>query len=325
MSEIDRLGDFLRAARGCSQEQVIIEFLETAVSLHPSSDCGSVLIKHPARNALILFNANDFLFEKKLLDPNVVASWPSELQLRGTIAGLCFRTKSTKIFRKEDASTKNGLFGNSPIQNMVCIPIMTGGEWPFGIVCFHNNVPEKEFSDAEVEALESCVDVLAIALHTPLPELNLEKNVFIVHGRDEEALKDLQLLLFKYHVTPKVLVNTNRGPNSILDELEALIRICRAGFILMTPDDEGRLRGKPEDPLIPRARENVVFETGLLFAKFRKFERVILLLKEPTQLPSDLSGISYEKYIQSVTEIESRLAASLEDWGLAPSIRPSGS
>ena len=88
---------------------------------------------------------------------------------------------------------------------------MTGGERPFGIVCFHNNVPEKEFSDAEVEALESCVDVLAIALHTPLPELNLEKNVFIVHGRDEEALKDLQLLLFKYHVTPKVLVIRTGG------------------------------------------------------------------------------------------------------------------
>ena len=95
MSQIDRLRDFLRAARGCSQEQVIIEFLETVVSLDPSSEQGSVLIKHPDRNALILFNANGFLFEKKLLDPNPAAKWPSELGLHGTIAGLCYRTKST--------------------------------------------------------------------------------------------------------------------------------------------------------------------------------------------------------------------------------------
>ena len=66
---------------------------------------------------------------------------------------------------------------------------------------------------------------------------------------------ELQLLLFKYQVTPKVLVDKNKGPNSILEELEALIRICRAGFILATPDDEGRLRGS-KDPLnSPRARE----------------------------------------------------------------------
>jgi predicted nucleotide-binding protein len=316
MSDVDRLRDFLRAARGCSQEQIIIEFLETAVSAHPNSDQGSVLIKHPDRDALILFNANDFLFEKRLLDPTAVASWPSELRLRGTIAGLCYRTKSTKVFRRGDGAAGNDFFGSSPIQNMVCIPIMTGGEWPFGIVCFHNNDPQKDFSEDEVGALESCVDVLAIALHNPLPELNLEKNVFIVHGRDEEALKDLQLLLFKYQVMPKVLVNTNRGPNSILDELEALIRTCKAGFILVTPDDEGRLRSNAKDPLAPRARENVIFETGLLFAKFRKFERVILLLKEPTQLPSDLNGISYERYRESVSEIESRLVASLDEWGL---------
>lgn len=322
MSETDRLRDFLRAARGCSQEQIIIEFLETAVAGHPNPEQGSVLIKHPDRDALILFNANDFLFEKKLLDPNAMASWPSELRLRGTIAGLCYRTKSTKTFRRGDGASGNDFFGNSPIQNMVCIPIQTGGEWPFGIVCFHNNDPQKKFSEAEVDALESCVDVLAIALHNPLPELNLEKNVFIVHGRDEDALKDLQLLLFRYQVKPRVLANTNRGPNSILDELEVLIRTCRAGFILLTPDDEGRLRSDAGATLIPRARENVIFETGLLFAKFRKFERVLLLLKEPTQLPSDLNGISYERYRQSVSEIESRLAASLDEWGLTAAPAP---
>jgi hypothetical protein len=200
MPEIDGLRDFLRAARGCSQEQVIIEFLETAVSVNTKSDHGSVLIKHPDRDALILFNANDFLFEKKLLDPNAVGSWPSELGLRGTIAGLCYRTKSTKVFRRKDGAAGTDFFGNSPIQNMVCIPIMIGGDRPFGIVCFHNNDPEREFSTAEVAALESCVDVLAIALHNPLPELNLENNVFIVHGHDRQSRLELENILLQRKV-----------------------------------------------------------------------------------------------------------------------------
>ncbi len=314
MSQIDRLRDFLRAARGCSQEQVIIEFLETVVSLDPSSEQGSVLIKHPDRNALILFNANEFLFEKKLLDPNPAAKWPSELGLHGTIAGLCYRTKSTKRFCRGDGACGNDFFGSSPIQNMVCIPIMTGGEWPFGVVCFHNNDPKKIFSDAEVADLESCVDVLAVALHNPLPELNLEKNVFIVHGRDDASLNQLQLLLLKYQVTPRVLKNKNKGARSILDELEGLIRVCKAGFILATPDDEGHLRGS-NDPLAERARENVIFETGLLFAKFREFERVAVLLKRPLKLPSDLDGVIYEAF-DDVGDLELAIKEKLSTWGL---------
>ena len=104
----------------------------------------------------------------------------------------------------------------------------------------------------------------------------------------------------KYQVTPRVLKNKNKGARSILDELESLIRVCKAGFILATPDDEGHLRGS-SDPLAERARENVIFETGLLFAKFREFERVAVLLKRPLKLPTDLDGIVYELSTMSGT------------------------
>ena len=197
---------------------------------------------------------------------------------------------------------------------MVCIPIQTTPGEPFSVVCFHNNESQKKFSHDEIEALESYVDVLAIALHTPHPELQLEKNVFIVHGRDEGSLNELQLILLKHKVTPKVLVREDKGPKSIMQEVEDLIRVCKAGFILATPDDEGRLRGTDE-PLNARARENVIFETGLLFAKFREFERVSLLLKKPLKLPSDLSGIAYEEF-SNIRDIEMTLVSKLERWGL---------
>ena len=47
---------FLKAARGRSQEDIIIEFLASTVINDPVSDNGSVLINHPQRKLLITFN-----------------------------------------------------------------------------------------------------------------------------------------------------------------------------------------------------------------------------------------------------------------------------
>lgn len=313
LADVGSLRDFLRAAKGRSQEDIIIEFLATAVVSETKAEQGSVLINHPRGQKLIVFNEGDFLFERKILDEQ--SSWPREFTYFEGIAGRCFRTRRTQIFRRSQVGSTADFFGSSPIQNMVCVPIITVPGEPFGVVCFHNNDPDRAFSDSEVEALESYVDVLAIALHTPLPELNLEKNVFIVHGRDRGALDEFELLLRKYDVQPKVLVNTNTGPNSVLEELEALIRVCKAGFILATPDDEGRLQGD-NGPLIGRARQNVIFETGLLFAKFRRFERVALVVKKPLELPSDLHGIFYLEFEDSVRELETPIVDKLNGWGI---------
>lgn len=316
LADFGSLRDFLRAAKGRSQEEIIIEFLATAVLADPNSEQGSVLINHPRGQKLIVFNEGDFLFRRQILDPQ--SSWPREFTYFEGIAGRCFRTRETQVFRRRQAAGASDFFGSSPIQNMVCVPIITVPGEPFGVVCFHNNDADKEFSAAEIDALESYVDVLAIALHNPLPELNLEKNVFIVHGRDDAALNELDLLLRKHHVSPQVLKNTNTGPNSILEELEELIRVCKAGFVLMTPDDEGRLR-KESGALGPRARENVIFETGLLFAKFRRFERVALVVRRPLDLPSDLHGTLYLEFEKSVGEIEMKIVDKLDSWGISTS------
>lgn len=217
---------FLKAARGRSQEDIIIEFLASTVINDPVSDNGSVLINHPQRKLLITFNEGNFLFEKKLLDPQARASWPAEIGYYDSVAGTCFLTEETQTYCRAENPTDSRFFGDSPIANMVCIPILTGGSVPFGVVCFHNNKPEKTFSQEHVKLLESCVDILAIALHNPVPELNLERNVFIVHGRDTQARLELENMLLQKKVTPRVLVREDKGPNSILEELEGLIRTC---------------------------------------------------------------------------------------------------
>jgi predicted nucleotide-binding protein len=313
---LDPLKGFLRAAKGRSQERIIVEFLMATVIADPISDHGSVLINHPRQQKLIVFNEGDFLFESKLLDPAARSAWPKEFSYFEGVAGAAFREGRTQVYPKRGArGGSQDFWGQSPIKNMVCIPIVTTPGEPFGVVCFHNNDADKVFTDEDINALESYVDILAIALHTPHPELQLEKNVFIVHGRDQNTLNELQVLLMKHKVNPKILVREDKGPKWILQEVEDLIRVCKAGFILATPDDEGRLRGNEEEALQWRARENVIFETGLLFAKFREFDRVALLLKKPLTLPSDLAGIAYDEF-DRISEIELSIVAKLQKWGL---------
>ena len=66
---LEPLRGFLRAAKGRSQEQIIIEFLAATVLADLISDNGSVLIDNPRAQKLVVFNEGDFLFESKLLDP----------------------------------------------------------------------------------------------------------------------------------------------------------------------------------------------------------------------------------------------------------------
>jgi predicted nucleotide-binding protein len=322
IGDLKSLTNFLRGARGLSQERIIVTFLSVVTDDEELVDNGSVLINHPQREKLVLFNADDFLFEKKLLDPSQRLKWPTEFGWFEGIAGRCFRESRTLLYSKSDSSIRADFFGQSPIENMVCIPIVTGPGNPLGVVCFHNNVSTKKFLPETIAALESYVDILALALHVPHPELQLEQNIFIVHGRDVESRKSLENILLRYGLTPKVLKNEHKNAQSILHSIEDLLRICKHGFIIVTPDDEGRLR-KPGEELRPRTRENVIFETGLLFAKFRglgRDSRVAILLKEPAQLPSDLKGIFYDAF-DSIDNIESRIKSQLENWGLKPKLQ----
>jgi predicted nucleotide-binding protein len=51
-----------------------------------------------------------------------------------------------------------------------------------------------------------------------------------------------------------------------------------------------------------------------LFAKFRAFERVALVVKKPLELPSDLNGIFYMEFESSVQELERPIEKKLDAW-----------
>jgi predicted nucleotide-binding protein len=313
-ADLVSLAGFLKAAKGRSQETIIGEFLATVRDHIDPDDLiedASILIDHPGKKRLLVFI-------DRFLDPT--KPWETAFSYKDGVAGQCYRTRDTTIYpggsgRKAVAE----LVGKSEIKNMVCVPIKfrSDTDIPFGIACFHNNSAGKVFSREDERILESYVDVLALALQTPHPEIQLDKNVFIVHGRDERAVKDLELILRRYGVEPVILNQKKRSAQLIFDSLEQNVRTCNAGFVLVTPDDEGRLanaKEKEDEVFQLRARENVIFETGLLFAKLQS-ERVSILLKKPAKLPSDLTGMFVDEF-ETIDGVEKQVVERLRDWGM---------
>lgn len=82
----------------------------------------------------------------------------------------------------------------------------------------------------------------------------------------------------------------NQG-RTIIEKFEEEAQKVGFAVVLLTPDDEGRLRGG-DNEYKPRARQNVIFELGY-FAGVLGRHRVCALMKEDVEIPSDYDGLLY--------------------------------
>ena len=116
-----------------------------------------------------------------------------------------------------------------------------------------------------------------------------DKKIFIVHGHDEPLIHDLKNFLqgtLKYP-EPTVLSKTAGRGRTIIEAFEDEAEQAGLIFVLLTPDDVMTCGSM-------QARQNVIFELGYFMGKYsRKSGRVIMLLKGPVVIPSDLNGVKY--------------------------------
>jgi predicted nucleotide-binding protein len=88
------------------------------------------------------------------------------------------------------------------------------------------------------------------------------------YGHDTAAREDLELVLHKLGIKPIVLENLPADGDSIIEKLEHYLgKRGNVGFacVLLPPDDEGHLAGKPELKKY-RARQNVILELRMVLA-----------------------------------------------------------
>lgn len=158
----------------------------------------------------------------------------------------------------------------------------------------------------ELFATSSAVREVQSAKHSHSEPTTRSKKVFVVHGRDELAKTSLEVFLHEIGLEPIVL---HRQADEGLTVIEKFEKHSDVGyvFILLTPDEVAYLRaeealpdGKRKKEL--RARPNVIFEFGYFVGKLGR-SRVCCIYTGDVSLPSDVHGMIYKRFNQSIDEV----------------------
>jgi len=117
-------------------------------------------------------------------------------------------------------------------------------------------------------------------------------NVFIIHGHDGEAKEKTARFIERLGLNAIILSEQANQGKTIIEKLEHYTDVGFA-IVLYTGDDLGNTEieaGKGN--LNARARQNVVFEHGLLMGRLGR-HKVIPLVAGTLELPSDIQGVVY--------------------------------
>lgn len=133
--------------------------------------------------------------------------------------------------------------------------------------------------------------------------------VFLVYGRDHQARHSLRTLLEELGLRvlswEDAIALTGQAAPHARAVLDAAMGTAAAVVVLLTGDDEARLRGElcgdderaTEGRLQRQARPNVIFEAGLAFALFPT--RTIVVQTGRLRPISDLAGVQFVPFDQS--------------------------
>ena len=128
-----------------------------------------------------------------------------------------------------------------------------------------------------------------------------QDSVFVVHGRDAKARKELSAFLRSLHVDVmewnKAMALTKKASPYIGEVIDAAFERVQAIVVMLTPDDEAKLKdafiGKDEEAfekkLTGQPRQNVLLEAGMALGKYKP--TTILVQIGKIRPMSDISGV----------------------------------
>jgi predicted nucleotide-binding protein len=138
-------------------------------------------------------------------------------------------------------------------------------------------------------------------------------------------VNELKKMLVELGLTPIVLSEQPSSGRTVIEKLEAYSNVGYV-FVILTPDDLGgfvELGSKWSRPqrlrhflktAQTRPRQNVILEFGYFVGKLGR-NRVTCLLKKPVEQPSDMQGIVYIRFNETLEEIRSEIAKELQAAG----------
>lgn len=199
---------------------------------------------------------------------------------------------------------------------------------PYGIqFCFSNGAKVIVYEKGTVTPQGKCVDdvkrILGINTNVSVTDENglnhqtisARKKVFVVYGHDSEARTQLEAMLRRWELDPLILDQLPSEGATIIEKLERYTQDVNFAVVLATPDDIG-YRANHEDELAYRARQNVVLELGMMLAKLgRKNVAILMKQQDKMERPSDIQGLIYIPFKDSVTDGAVLLAKEMSAQG----------
>jgi predicted nucleotide-binding protein len=322
----DALHDFFCMARDRPQALVLRFFLEQVICHSDLCQGGAIFVNVPdtlkeGRGHLKLWDLTTDVeaIHSLVEEPQGEVHLPSD---QG-ISTVAFRKRSPEFapiakdhpqyWWPEDCS-QTDVYADGPFY---AVPIQSldrrQRREPFGVVTFQNGASQP-MDETALKNMDLAVKALEAMMSISPKKLVDDKKVFIVHGRHKQHREELEKILEVELLDPVVIQSMARTGSDLLGFLEDKIRNCLAGFILLTPDDEGRFYEFGQE-LRQRARQNVIFEAGYLTALFRDTNRICFLKKGNLEIPSDLSGLLMETFAEAVDP--KRIHLTLQQWGIA--------
>ncbi|WP_223501135.1 TIR domain-containing protein [Pseudomonas sp. BF-R-24] len=117
----------------------------------------------------------------------------------------------------------------------------------------------------------------------------LSRRVFVVHGHDDGSRETVARFLEKLGFEAVILHEQANQGRTVIEKVEAFGDVGFA-VVLLTPDDEGCVRGGTPEP---RARQNVILELGYFIGRLGR-GKVCALKRGTLEIPSDYAGVVYE-------------------------------
>lgn len=190
-----------------------------------------------------------------------------------------------------------------------CPVILNSGEHSDDIRDLCDRDPQTQFLSKLMDR-RAMLDLLGRMLKQRLRK----PRMFIVHGHDANAKRELaDYLRDNLQLGEATILQDQAGRgNTILEKFELYAEDADLVFVLLTPDDR---HVDPTGAETKRARQNVIFELGYFLAQLGRHRgRVIVLAKQPIEIPSDITGLGMIDISPGLAAADAQIRRELMDW-----------
>ncbi|MCL4530188.1 MAG: nucleotide-binding protein [Chloroflexi bacterium] len=173
--------------------------------------------------------------------------------------------------------------------------LMTGSEKDWEIDRAEDMETRLEVINGLIELLQNTIQIekerKSPNAFMPNTLAQLGNRVFLVHGKNEEAIQTTARFLEKLDLQATILREQPNEGRTIIEKFEDYSDVAYA-VVLLVGDDRGGAKDAAYEVQMPQARQNVILELGFFLGKLGR-KRVCALYQEGVEVPSDYDGVAF--------------------------------